>query len=111
LEGFNQYLHQFLLHEGDEQPIREFLFAVGSWTSELHEEIWVYNQGFWMKDHELWSEVQKADWKDIILDEEFKSSLKKDVYSFFESEDLYKKLAIPWKVRAVLTPCNYVTEW
>lgn len=84
------------------------LLAAGSWSAELHEEIWVYNQGWWNKDHELWSEVQKADWSDIILEEDFKSSLKKDVFSFFTSEDLYKKLAIPWKVCMLLLthPCD-----
>jgi len=45
----------------------------------------------------LWLEVQKADWKDVILKEEFKESLQKDITSFFKSEELYKQLAIPWK--------------
>lgn len=40
----------------------------------------------------------KFDWKNIILKEEFKKALKKDVYGFFASEAVYKKLAIPWKV-------------
>jgi len=65
----------------------------------LHNEIWVFNQGFWRKDAGLWNEIQKADWKDVILKEEFKKALKKDVYGFFDSEKLYKDLGIPWKVR------------
>ena len=97
-EGFSIFTQHFILHDGDERPIRDFLIAAGSWSAELHEEIWVYNQGFWKKDYELWTEVQKADWEEIILDEEFKSALQKDVFSFFTSEELYRKLAIPWKV-------------
>lgn len=45
----------------------------------------------------LWTEVQKAEWKDVILKDEFKRGLKKDIYGFFESEAIYKELAIPWK--------------
>ena len=48
-------------------------------------------------------EVQKARWEDVILKEEFKINLKKDVYGFFDSEELYKSLSIPWKVFALLT--------
>lgn len=89
---------QYLLHEGSEEPIRELLMAAGTWENALHQEIYVFNQGFWNKDRVLWEEVQKANWKDVILKEEFKSGLVKDVKGFFSSEDLYKSLGIPWKV-------------
>ena len=72
--------------------------AVGAWAVELHEEIWVFNQGFWQKDHNLWLEIQKASWDDVILDSDFKKRMQKDVYTFFDSEEIYKELAIPWKV-------------
>lgn len=77
--------------------------AAGSWYSQLHQEILVYNQGFWNKDHNLWVEVQKANWDDVILKQEFKDRLRKDVNGFFDSEALYKSLAIPWKVRSPVT--------
>ncbi|EDR12322.1 uncharacterized protein LACBIDRAFT_152223, partial [Laccaria bicolor S238N-H82] len=80
-----------------EDAIRTLLIAVGGWSDHLHDEIWVYNQGSWQKDHGLWVDIQKADWKDIILKEEFKNALKKDVYGFFSSGAIYKELAIPWK--------------
>jgi transitional endoplasmic reticulum ATPase len=64
----------------------------------LHDEIWVFNQGIWRKDPGLWQEVQKADWKDVILDEDFKTTLQKDVFGFFSSERVYLDLQIPWKV-------------
>lgn len=54
-------------------------------------------QGFWRKDHSLWIELQKASWDDVILDDKFKKALQKDIYGFFESEGIYKDLAIPWK--------------
>jgi len=43
-------------------------------------------------------EVQKADWKDVILKDTFKKALQKDVYGFFASEAIYKDLGITWKV-------------
>lgn len=83
---------------GPEAPARSLLISVGAWAEQLHDEIWVFNQGIWRKDHSLWSEVQKADWKDVILREDFKKTLKKDVDGFFSSKKMYEDLAIPWKV-------------
>lgn len=83
---------------GPEEVSRLYLLAAGAWADSLHNEIWVFNQGFWRKDYGLWLEVQKADWKDVILKDEFKKALQKDVYGFFASEAVYKELAIPWKV-------------
>jgi len=51
----------------------------------------------WSKDHALWVEVQKANWSDIILDDDLKSTIQGDVESFFKSEKVFKDLAIPWK--------------
>ncbi|TFK55460.1 P-loop containing nucleoside triphosphate hydrolase protein [Heliocybe sulcata] len=96
-DGFALIQNSIILHDGPEDPINDYLMSVGRWNTEVHEEIWVFNQGFWQKDAGLWTEVQKADWKDVILKEEYKTALQKDVFGFFSSEDLYKQLAIPWK--------------
>jgi hypothetical protein len=96
--GFSLNVQHFILHEGPEDAAREFILAAGVWREQLHDEIWVFNQGFWSKDHGLWTEVQKADWKDVVLKDKFKKSLQKDIYGFFASEAVYKELAIPWKV-------------
>jgi hypothetical protein len=32
------------------------------------------------------------------LKEDFKRALQKDIYGFFSAEEVYKKLAVPWKV-------------
>ncbi|KIM46377.1 hypothetical protein M413DRAFT_441472 [Hebeloma cylindrosporum] len=95
--GFGAVNQYFILHEGPEDVSRLFLLAAGAWTNELHDEIWVFNQGFWQKDHGLWVEVQKAAWKDVILKDAFKKALQKDVYGFFASEAIYKDLGITWK--------------
>ncbi|EAU84381.2 ATP-dependent Zn protease [Coprinopsis cinerea okayama7 len=95
--GFGVVTQTYILHEGPEDRIRILLLSAGAYNHELHNEIWVYDQGYWQKDSALWAEVQKADWKDVILKDEFKKALHKDVYGFFKSEKIYKELAIPWK--------------
>ncbi|THG98210.1 hypothetical protein EW026_g3932 [Hermanssonia centrifuga] len=97
LYGTFDNTEMYLLHEGPEEPSRALVMASGVWQNDLHEEIYVFDSGYWDKNHKLWVEVQKADWNDVILKDEFKVNLKKDVFGFFDSENMYKKLAIPWK--------------
>ena len=87
----------FILHKGSEEPARDLLLACGLFSEMLNDEIWVFNQGFWNKDAQLYADVQKANWDDVILEDSKKKALQHDVYSFFDSEKLYKELGIPWK--------------
>ncbi|KZT69591.1 P-loop containing nucleoside triphosphate hydrolase protein [Daedalea quercina L-15889] len=86
----------FLVHDSAER-CHALLEAAGAWQAELHEEILVFDEGHWQKSHDLWVEVHKAKWADVILKEEFKELMMSDVEGFFDSEDLYKSLAVPWK--------------
>ncbi|KAJ7068453.1 P-loop containing nucleoside triphosphate hydrolase protein [Mycena amicta] len=95
--GFGSSTVFCILHKGPEEPARKLVLATGRWGQSLHDEIWVFNQGFWQKDHGLWVDIQAASWDDVILKDEFKTALKKDVYGFFKSESIYKRYAIPWK--------------
>lgn len=94
--GYPQY---FVLHEGPENTLLSFLASVGTWGAQIREEVLVFNQGFWQKDHALWVEIQKSSWKDVILKEEFKLAIQNDISRFFSSEAVYKDLTVPWKVR------------
>ena len=96
---------------GPEEPARLLLLTLGSWQDQLHEEIWFFDQGWWQKSHSLWVEVQRANWDDVILKEEFKEKLKKDVYGFFDSEQIYKDLGIPWKVRDKVAFTFHQLKW
>ncbi|KAJ3736527.1 P-loop containing nucleoside triphosphate hydrolase protein [Lentinula guzmanii] len=95
--GFTFGTQSFILHEGSEEPSRQLLLACGLWSQAIHNEIWVFNQGFWQKDGVLWDSIQQADWKDVILKDKFKKAFQKDIYGFFDSQQLYKELGIPWK--------------
>ncbi|KAF2260436.1 P-loop containing nucleoside triphosphate hydrolase protein [Lojkania enalia] len=68
-----------------------------AWGVELHNEVWVFDQGYWQKSAELWHSVQKSSWDDVILDEGMKSALIADVENFFDSQTTYDKLKVPWK--------------
>ncbi|KAH6620239.1 P-loop containing nucleoside triphosphate hydrolase protein [Boeremia exigua] len=67
------------------------------WGQELHNEVWVFDQGWWQKSAQLYNSVQNASWDDVILDEDMKKALQVDVESFFDSRETYQKLKVPWK--------------
>ncbi|KAL8717614.1 MAG: hypothetical protein Q9225_005151 [Loekoesia sp. 1 TL-2023] len=95
----------FILYHGtpgepsdlDELVINDLILQASKWTLELRQEIWIFDQLSWQKSHELWQSAQDADWDDVILDEEMKSSVRDDIEGFFSERDEYKKFAIPWK--------------
>ena len=67
------------------------------WSIELHNEVWVFDGGYWQKSAELWQSVQQSEWKDVILDEDMKQSIIEDADNFFNSRDTYMNLKVPWK--------------
>ena len=50
----------------------------------------MFEDSRWREDKDLWKNVQKADWEDVILDSGMKESLKHEYRSFFKSEKVYK---------------------
>lgn len=89
--------HYFLHSEKEKTDIEDIVLQACAYAMELHQEILVLNNGVWSKDHALWKSVQKADWKDVILDEAMKHRVRSDVENFFNSRDVYKHLGVPWK--------------
>lgn len=81
----------------DETKTDALIHAAGTWGSVLHNEIWVFDGGFWKKDAGLYASVMKASWDAVILDEDMKKSLIDDHLSFFRSQATYQKLKVPWK--------------
>jgi AAA+ superfamily predicted ATPase len=75
----------------------EFILAVGKWTSQLHQEIFVFDDGRWEKSKDLWKSVNGASWDDVILDSEMKKGIIEDVQGFFDNRKLYADFAVPWK--------------
>ncbi len=80
------------------EKLDELIEVASKWMQELHEEILIFDAGYWQKSKELWENVQKADWDDVILDKEMKERLQEDVDGFFDSEQRYNEFGVPWKV-------------
>ncbi|KAK4666640.1 hypothetical protein QC763_302050 [Podospora pseudopauciseta] len=78
------------------------LLAAGDWSCTLHNEIYVYDNGDWIKDPLLWQSVQGASWDDVILESAMKDALMRDVIGFFDTRDVYQDLGLMWKRGIIL---------
>ncbi|KAI9813679.1 MAG: hypothetical protein M1827_003750 [Pycnora praestabilis] len=73
------------------------LYSVGSWQyAEDYKSIYVFD-GYWQRSRDLWDQVQKASWDNVILDGNTKKALTEVSERFFDSEDVYKGIGVPWK--------------
>lgn len=81
----------------NEHKLDELLKVASMWGSQLHNEVWVFDQGYWQKSAELYNSVQKASWENVILDEDMKKALIADVENFFDGQKTYQDLKVPWK--------------
>lgn len=95
VESWPSVRNQFIL--GDKAAVRTLVETIGRWQSVLHEEIWVFNQGYWQKDPFLYQSILKSEWKDVILDKGLKEALIDTVQRFYDSRDQYHRLRVPWK--------------
>ena len=99
--AFNYILVEDLNLEGKEAAQKkadELIAAASSWAQELHDEVLVFDQGFWQKNRELWQNIQKSNWDDVILEKGKKEAIIEDVIGFFNAEEKYKEFNVPWKV-------------
>jgi len=78
------------------------LLAAGQWTKELHGEIYVFDTAEWKKSKELFKSVEGSSWEDVILDADMKASLIDDVQNFFDAQELYHAMNVPWKRGVIL---------
>jgi transitional endoplasmic reticulum ATPase len=78
------------------------ILAAGKWTSQLHDEIFVFDDGHWSKSRELFRSVAGSSWSDVILSPDMKKGLIEDVQGFFDNQALYKQFAVPWKRGVIL---------
>ncbi|KAF2794786.1 P-loop containing nucleoside triphosphate hydrolase protein [Melanomma pulvis-pyrius CBS 109.77] len=88
-------MHYILTKET--HKVDELLKEATVWGVELHDEVWVFDQGYWQKSRELWDAVQKSHWEDVILEEGMKKAIIADVDNFFDGQETYGRLKVPWK--------------
>jgi AAA+ superfamily predicted ATPase len=83
--------------KGHSEEVDKLVLAAGKWTNDLHDEIYVFDAGSWIKNKHLWAAVQNSSWNDVILDPTMKETLISDIENFFDSRSLYEEYAVPWK--------------
>ena len=72
--------------------------AIGDWLTADQDVVYVFDS-VWRADKQLWNEVQKASWDNVILDPAMKEELVHVSNKFFDSEEVYRQYGVPWKVR------------
>lgn len=77
--------------------IDQLLLRSGQWSTEAHQQIWVFDNARWAKDKALWESVQETSWEDVIVSPAVRRRLNYDVHGFFGNRELYRKLKVPWK--------------
>jgi transitional endoplasmic reticulum ATPase len=87
----NHYILTSQTHKVD-----ELIKEATIWGAELHNQVWVFDQGYWQKSSELYDAVQKSNWEDVILQEDMKKAIISDVESFFDGKNTYQDLRVPW---------------
>ncbi|EXJ70486.1 uncharacterized protein A1O5_06555 [Cladophialophora psammophila CBS 110553] len=95
LLSYPQVRNQYIL--GDKAAARTLVATVGRWESILHDEVWVFDKGYWQKDALLYRSIMKSRWEDVILDKDLKDDLIDTVQRFFDSREQYSHLGVPWK--------------
>jgi transitional endoplasmic reticulum ATPase len=75
----------------------ELIAASAKFAQELHQEVLVFDQGFWQKNKELWENIQQSNWEDVILEQDRKEAIIEDVLGFFDAEARYAEFGVPWK--------------
>lgn len=80
------------------EAMEALVLAAGIWSERSHDQVWVYDQGGWSKNKELWQLIQGGSWKDMIFNEGTERSILRDVIGFFDAKETYAELRAPWKV-------------
>lgn len=90
------------IFDGHCQETDALIRAACKWTSQPHNEVFVFDDGEWEKSKDLWKSISGASWADVILPPAMKQNLIDDVQSFFDNRSLYQDFAVPWKRGVIL---------
>ena len=88
----------------------KLISTVGEWQKPDDKYIYVYD-GYWSASRDLYEEVQRANWDDVILNEDMKTTLTDLMHKFFDSEDIYKDLGVPWKRGVIFHGVSTLKPW
>ncbi|WP_020473025.1 AAA family ATPase [Zavarzinella formosa] len=86
----------------NEATAHGFFAAVCRWSTPIRDEIYVFQEGFWQKDAELFKSIQSSRLDNLILPPGLKETIRNDAATFFDSRDRYRRFNIPWKRGLIL---------
>lgn len=111
-EPYGKLDRQFIVggHEHG-HAVDELVRAVSLWTAEVRDAVLVFDHGYWQPSRELYAAVRRASWDDVILDEEMKRGIQNDVLRFFDAEERYRKLRVPWRRGEIYYGACYLFVW
>ncbi|BAZ18086.1 ATPase central domain-containing protein [Calothrix sp. NIES-4071] len=95
-EGYCKIRYYWILADNKELAER-FFAAVCDWNSEIRDEVLVFEDGCWAKNHELFQSIKSATFDNLILHGNLKQNIKDDLTNFFVSQEVYADYDIPWK--------------
>jgi hypothetical protein len=85
-----------------ESLAQNFFAAVCRWSTVIREEVYVYQEGAWTKDAELYQSIQSSRLDNLILPPGLKEAIRDDAAHFFASRKRYARYNIPWKRGLIL---------
>lgn len=95
--------------DGGEEETTEgekLVTEVYKWQTSLKDEMWVFQDGAWQKDKEMWKSIQACSWDDLVLEGQFQQGLVRDTETFFSSKEIYQSLGITWKRGMYAAPAS-----
>ncbi|KAF2201515.1 ATP-dependent Zn protease-like protein [Delitschia confertaspora ATCC 74209] len=94
--SYPQVVNHYIL-TSEVEKVDELIKEATEYGAQLHDEVWVFDGGYWQKSRELWNSIENARWENVILEEGMKKAIISDVENFFDGQDTYSKLRVPWK--------------
>jgi AAA+ superfamily predicted ATPase len=85
----------------DRTLAQRFAAAVCELCNEPHEAVLAFRGGCWTKDREIYREIQRSSFDDLVLAGELLREIREDFTTFLGAKDLYAQYGVPWK-RGVL---------
>lgn len=95
-DGFCNSDHFWII--APSQPLAdEFFVEVCEWHHAVRDEVMVFDSGHWSKSAELFQNIRKASFDNLVLPGTVADELQRDFAAFFESREVYEQYGVPWK--------------
>ena len=94
--GWSTVRYLWLLSER-EAIAEAFFHAVCDWSTEVRDEILIFDNGNWSKNTELFKSIESTTLENLVLPGSLKQDIHSDVKRFFESRQFYSQHGLAWK--------------